>query len=234
VAGRCHQLSGKDKVMLAEVEQGTSTHNTGFRDFVANQSNGSEPGAALSPALNACLSTGMEVVSVLPEWVELRVPCDLAAISPLQKLLTQLEADLPKEIGEAISYAFREMLSNAVEYGCRLDPAKRVEVRFIRLKRAVICRIKDPGEGFDPIRLDHAAVNNPNQDPLRHAFVREEKGMRAGGFGILLTTQLVMSWSITSGITKCCSSNTYLELGGRVDVSECEASNFNHHEGQGL
>jgi hypothetical protein len=44
--------------MLAEVGQGTSTHNTGFRDFVANQSYGSEPGVALSPALTACLARG--------------------------------------------------------------------------------------------------------------------------------------------------------------------------------
>jgi anti-sigma regulatory factor (Ser/Thr protein kinase) len=133
----------------------------------------------------------MEVVSLLPEWVELRVPCDLAAIDPLQNLLTQLEADLPPELGEAISYAFREMLSNALEYGGRLDPAKFVEVRFIRLKRAVICRVKDPGNGFDPTRLDHAAINNPNHDPLRHASVRDKKGLRPGGFGILLTSQLV-------------------------------------------
>ena len=133
----------------------------------------------------------MEVVSVLPEWVELRVPCDLAVISPLQKLLKQLESDLPPEIGEAITYALREMLSNAVEYGGRLDPAQRIEVRFVRLKRAVICRVKDPGDGFDPARLDHAAINNPNHDPIRHASVREAKGLRAGGFGILLTRQLV-------------------------------------------
>jgi anti-sigma regulatory factor (Ser/Thr protein kinase) len=83
------------------------------------------------------------------------------------------------------------MLSNAVEYGGRLDPSKRVEVRYVRLKRAVICRIKDPGEGFDPTRLDHAAINNPHHDPIRHESVREAKGMRAGGFGILLTSRLV-------------------------------------------
>jgi anti-sigma regulatory factor (Ser/Thr protein kinase) len=134
---------------------------------------------------------GIEIISAVPEWVELRVPCDRAAISPLLKLLAQLDADLPQEIGEAIGYAFREMLSNAVEYGGRLDPEQRVEIRFVRLKRAVICRIKDPGEGFDPARLQHAAINNPNDDPLRHAFAREEKGLRAGGFGILLTSQLV-------------------------------------------
>jgi anti-sigma regulatory factor (Ser/Thr protein kinase) len=147
--------------------------------------------AVVSDALAECPATGVEVVSALPQWVELRVSCDLAAIQPLQKLLTRLEADLPLEISDAISFAFREMLSNAVEYGGHLDPAKRIEVRFIRLKRAIICRIKDPGEGFDPARLEHAAINNPNDDPLRHVSVREERGMRAGGFGILLTSQLV-------------------------------------------
>ena len=147
--------------------------------------------AAVNEALAGCLAAGIDVVSAVPEWVELRVPCVLGAILPLEKLLTQLDADLPQKIGEAISYACREMLSNAVEYGCRLNPAERVEIRFVRLKRALICRIKDPGNGFDPTRLGYAAINNPNDDPLHHVFVREEKGLRAGGFGILLTSQLV-------------------------------------------
>jgi anti-sigma regulatory factor (Ser/Thr protein kinase) len=146
---------------------------------------------AVNEALAGCLAARIEVVSATPEWVELRVPCALWAISPLQKLLARLDADLPQEIGGAINYAFREMLSNAIEHGGRFDPAERVEIRFVRLKRAVICRIKDPGEGFDPTRLQHAAINNPIDDPLRHAAVREEKGLRAGGLGILLTNQLV-------------------------------------------
>jgi anti-sigma regulatory factor (Ser/Thr protein kinase) len=147
--------------------------------------------AVVSDALAECPTAEVEVISALPEWVELRVPCDLAAIPPLEKLLTRLDADLPPGVCEAISYAFREMLRNAVEYGGHLDPAERVEVRFVRLKRAVICRIKDPGDGFDPARLEHAAINNPNHDPIRHVSVREERGLRAGGFGILLTSQLV-------------------------------------------
>ncbi len=146
---------------------------------------------AINEALAACPVAGIEIVSATPEWVELRVPCDLRAISPLQQLLAQLDADLPQEIGEAINYAFREMLSNAVEHGGRLDPEQRVEIGFMRLKRAFICRIKDPGQGFDPARLQHAAINNPDDDPLRHASAREEKGLRAGGFGILLASQLV-------------------------------------------
>ena len=176
--------------MLAEVEQETTTRKT-FCDLPAAQSNSGESGFTLKNALAGCLSVGMEVISVSPDWLELRVPCALAAIEPLQQLLTKLEADLPREIGDAISYAFREMLSNAVEYGGGLDSRKQVEVRYVRLRRAVICRIKDPGNGFDPTELDHAAINNPKHEPIRHATVRETKGLRPGGFGILLTRQLV-------------------------------------------
>ena len=174
--------------MIVEVEPQAIVPST---VFAGKRSNDGQSAATLGDALAGCRLAGMEVVSMLPEWVELRVPSDLAAIEPLQQLITQLEADLPTEIGEAISYSFREMLSNAVEYGGRLDPSKRVEVRYVRLKRAVICRIKDPGEGFEPTSLDHAAINNPTTDPLHHEFVRESKGLRAGGFGILLTSQLV-------------------------------------------
>jgi anti-sigma regulatory factor (Ser/Thr protein kinase) len=177
--------------MIVVAEEQNSLPEIAFGDCLDKRSDGAEPDAGLTNALTACLSAGIKVVSVLPEWVELRVPCDLAAISPLQELLTQLEAGLTPQISEAISGAFREMLCNAVEYGGHLDPTALVEVRLMRLKRAFICRIKDPGDGFDPSTLDHAAINNPNDNPVRHASVREEKGLRGGGFGILLTSQFV-------------------------------------------
>ena len=145
----------------------------------------------MNETLAACLAAGIEIISLLPEWVELRVPCDLAAIPPLQELVKQLEVGLPAEVGEAITFAFREMVCNAVEYGGHLDPTLLVEVRLMRLKRAFICRIKDPGDGFDPPTLDHAAINNPSDNPVHHASVREEKGLRGGGFGILLASQYV-------------------------------------------
>jgi DNA-binding NarL/FixJ family response regulator len=160
-------------------------------DFLTKPFTAEELRDAVCNALDGCPAAGIEVVSAHHDWVELLVPGKLNAIPPLLKLLTQLDAGLPREMHEALSYAFREMFCNAVEYGCRLDPSKRVEVSYVRLKRAVVCRIKDPGEGFDPSRLRHAAINNPGHDPLRHAAVREEKGLRPGGFGIMLTSRLV-------------------------------------------
>jgi anti-sigma regulatory factor (Ser/Thr protein kinase) len=177
--------------MIAAAEQSTSLHGIAFSVFVANRSTGIESDAGLTDALSACSTAGIEVVSLLPDGVELRVPSDLAVISPLQELVKQLEAGLSAETSEAISTAFREMLCNAVEYGGHLDPSALVEVKLMRVEHAFICRIKDPGDGFDPSSLDHAAINNPNDNPVRHASVREEKGLRGGGFGILLVSQLV-------------------------------------------
>ena len=176
--------------MIAATEQSTRLHEIAFDDFFVQRSSGTED-AGLTDALSACSLAGIEVVSLLPGRVELRVPSDLAVISPLQELVTHLEVGLSPEVSEAISRAFREMLCNAVEYGGHLNPAALVEVKLMRLQHAFICRIKDPGDGFDPCTLDHAAINNPNDNPVRHASVREEKGMRGGGFGILLISQLV-------------------------------------------
>ena len=178
----CHDLGGWPGVVLDDERSGLLS---------PERSAAARFRAVLNRALAECPVTGIEVVSAVPEWLELRVSCDLGAVEPLQRLITELDADLREEIGEAISYAFREMLSNAVEHGGHFDSSKRVEIRFIRLRRAILCRIKDPGIGFDPTQIVHAAINNPTDDPLRHTFLRETEGLRPGGFGILLTSQLV-------------------------------------------
>ncbi|HQR31099.1 MAG TPA: response regulator [Blastocatellia bacterium] len=160
-------------------------------DFIVKPFSIVELKAAVSSALGSAEPIEIEVISADPHWVQLRVPCDLGAVPILQKLLMQLKADLPEETREAMAYAFREMLNNAIEHGGKLDPTQFVEVACVRTKRAIIYWIKDPGEGFNPEQLEHAAVNNPAGDPFRHVTIRDEKGLRAGGFGILMVNQLV-------------------------------------------
>lgn len=133
----------------------------------------------------------IEVLSARPEWIELRVPCDLAAIDPLERLMAQLKADIPPETRENVTYAFREMLRNAIEHGGKSDPAQSVEVGFLHTPRLILYRIKDPGEGFRIESLYHAAILNPESDPMQHERYREEHGMRPGGFGILIARELV-------------------------------------------
>ena len=138
----------------------------------------------------------IEVLSARPEWIELRVPCDIAAIDPLERLMSQLKTDLPALTRETVTYAFREMLRNAIEYGGKNDPKQFVEVGYLRSPRIILYRIKDPGEGFsiESLYRDEGAIAaflNPESDPLQHARVREEEGIRPGGFGILIARDLV-------------------------------------------
>jgi signal transduction histidine kinase len=124
-----------------------------------------ELNATINTALAAPSVAEVELVSARPDWIELRVPGDLQAVATAEQMLALSLADVPPETREAIAIAIREPLENAIEHGCRLDRSKSIEVSFVRLTRAVVCRIKDPGAGFDPARLDHAAVNNPDMTP---------------------------------------------------------------------
>ena len=47
-------------------------------------------------------------------------------------------------------------------------------------------RIADPDHGFSFEGLSHAAVGQPESEPVAHMSVRDERG-RPGGFGILRT-----------------------------------------------
>jgi CheY-like chemotaxis protein len=137
------------------------------------------------------VARAIEVVSARPDWVELLVPCQRSEVDRIQSFISQLEADLPADVRESIGYAFRELLMNAVEWGGGLDPSRTVRIAFLRAKRMLLYRIADPGPGFNVEALLHAAIGHPEDDPTAHAIVREERGMRPGGFGILTVRALV-------------------------------------------
>ena len=48
----------------------------------------------------------------------------------------------------------------------------------------LLYRIADPGPGFKMEGLDHAAISHPD-DPIEHMNVRDQLGLRPGGFGFL-------------------------------------------------
>ena len=136
-------------------------------------------------------SLPIEVVSARPEWVELLVPCALEVADRIQSFMMRLDADLPEQARESVGLAFRELLINAIEWGGRLDPSRKVRISYLRARRMLLYRIADPGQGFRPESLTHAAVTNPENEPFRHMMVREEKGLRPGGFGISLVRTMV-------------------------------------------
>jgi anti-sigma regulatory factor (Ser/Thr protein kinase) len=134
---------------------------------------------------------GIEVVSGLPGWLTLRVRCRLVTAERLVRFLTEYQTELPGPERESLIAAFRELLINAMEHGGGFDPEQVVEVTAARTERAIVYYLKDPGPGFDRTRLPHAAVSNPPNDPAGHMQHRLDRGMRPGGFGILIAKQVV-------------------------------------------
>jgi anti-sigma regulatory factor (Ser/Thr protein kinase)/ActR/RegA family two-component response regulator len=137
-----------------------------------------------------CWDDGIDVVSATPEWIRIRARCDLKTADRVLQFFDEI-AELPDPERGAVGMAFREMLTNAIEHGGRLDPSQDVEISYVRARHMVTCRISDPGEGFTLDEIPHAAIANPVNEPVRHLEYRDAKGMRPGGFGVLLAQQLV-------------------------------------------
>jgi anti-sigma regulatory factor (Ser/Thr protein kinase) len=137
-----------------------------------------------------CWDDGIEVVSATPEWIRIRARCDLKTADRVLQFFDEI-AELPEPERGEVGMAFREMLTNAIEHGGRLDPNQEVEISYVRARHMVTCRISDPGEGFTLDEIPHAAVANPDDDPVRHVDYRAAQGMRPGGFGVLLAQKLV-------------------------------------------
>lgn len=133
----------------------------------------------------------IEVISARPNWVELLVPCDMETAGRIQSFLAKLDLDLPEDVRAHVGQAFHELLLNAIEWGGKLDPTRKVRIACVRTSRLLIYRIADPGKGFTFESLSHAAVGQPRDKPLDHAHVREQIGIRPGGFGLLMTSAMV-------------------------------------------
>jgi DNA-binding NarL/FixJ family response regulator len=133
---------------------------------------------------------GIEILSATPQFLNLVARCDRKTADRLIQFIHEI-ADLPPQERDAVGVAFREMLMNAIEHGAQFQAKQHVEISYLRAKHMVLCRVKDPGEGFSLDEVKHAAIMNPPSDPIRHEAIREQQGLRPGGFGILVTQNII-------------------------------------------
>jgi anti-sigma regulatory factor (Ser/Thr protein kinase)/CheY-like chemotaxis protein len=133
---------------------------------------------------------GIEVISATPEWISVIVRCDTRTADRLVHFFQEI-SDLPDPEKGNVAMAFHELLLNAMEHGGKFDPEQYVEISYVRTRKMIMCRIKDPGKGFSIEEIKHAAINNPSYDPIRHALFREKQGLRPGGYGVLIAKHLV-------------------------------------------
>lgn len=115
---------------------------------------------------------------------------EMSFLQETNDLLTDLFAHTPlterqiKELKQVIT----EMGGNAIEWGHRKNAELPLRITYRIGSDRVVLIIKDQGPGFDPRNLPHAASE---EDPIQHLDVRNELGIREGGFGIMLTKGMV-------------------------------------------
>src|SRR5262245_25538700 len=117
---------------------------------------------------------GIELTSDLPNWLTVRLACSFVNGERLVQFMSELQSDVPQPERDDLLLAFREVLANAMEHGCGMDPHKVVEVTAARTGRAIVYHFRDPGRGFDHELLPHAAISNPPDQPLAHVEYRSE------------------------------------------------------------
>jgi anti-sigma regulatory factor (Ser/Thr protein kinase) len=133
---------------------------------------------------------GIEVVSGLAYWVQMRVNCRLVTAERLVRFMTEYRSDVPEGERDLLMTAFWEMLMNAMEHGAGFDPDKVIEVSAAKTKRAIVYHFRDPGSGFDRATLPSADIQS-HDDLLLHLDTRAQQGKRPGGFGMLIVKQVV-------------------------------------------
>jgi DNA-binding NarL/FixJ family response regulator len=134
---------------------------------------------------------GIEVLSAHRDWVSVRVNSQKLTAERLVEFLSELQTGFSEGTREGLMMAFREILMNAIEHGADFHPAKVVEVAAVHTQRAIVFYVRDPGIGFRWNEIPHAAVSNPPDAPIAHLELREAKGMRPDGFGILTAKGIV-------------------------------------------
>ena len=151
--------------------------------------------AALHDAVEQALqstngSDDIHVLSAKPTWIALSLRCKMEVADRILNFLRAMDLDLSHDDQDRIATAFRELLINAVEHGGRSDPEKRVDLTYVRTAGAIIYYLHDPGEGFSLEKIPHAAISNNPDDPVAHTEIRDQLGIRPGGFGLLMTRNL--------------------------------------------
>jgi anti-sigma regulatory factor (Ser/Thr protein kinase)/ActR/RegA family two-component response regulator len=133
----------------------------------------------------------IQVLSARPGWVCVRVNCRLLTADRLMSFARELSTQLPEDTRYEMMQALREILLNAMEHGAAFNPDQVVEVTAVRTARSMVFYVRDPGAGFRREALTNAAMTTAEEDPTAHIEQREEQGIRAGGYGLLLASGTV-------------------------------------------
>jgi len=115
---------------------------------------------------------------------------ELTYLQQANDMLADLFAHTPltdRQIKD-LKQAVMEMGGNAIEWGHRKNADLVLRITYRIDPDSIALIIQDQGPGFNPGNLPHAASD---EDPIGHIELRNELGLREGGFGIMLARGLV-------------------------------------------
>jgi two-component system, OmpR family, response regulator len=122
--------------------------------------------------------------------INLDIRSELAYLQQTNDLLADLYAHTPlteRQVKD-LKQAVMEMGGNAIEWGHRKNAELPLRITYRIDPTSVTLIIRDQGPGFNPTKIPHASQE---EDPIGHLDVRNELGIREGGFGIMLARGLV-------------------------------------------
>lgn len=145
--------------------------------------------SAAANALQHMPSLGKELdVEYDPHgWFEVSGDSESSILYKYRRFLSLLERfRIPEPAASEVRLALEELGRNAIEWGNRNDPSKKVRFGCRILPGKVIVYIEDEGSGFNP-----DMIPDPSKDPLEHIENRKRDGKRLGGYGIHLIKHLM-------------------------------------------
>ena len=143
-------------------------------------------------AQSAATTLPIEVASARPDWVELVAPCSLDVADRIHEFVMHLDADLAPDVRESMGQAFRELLSNAIEWGGRLDPTRARPHRLPAHASGCGCTAS-PIPARASTSSGWRMRPSPTPTPIRWNTrgCARSLGLRPGGLGLLMTRALV-------------------------------------------
>jgi two-component system OmpR family response regulator len=115
---------------------------------------------------------------------------EVGFLHDINDLLTDLYSHTPLDERQVkdLRQALVEMGTNAIEWGHCKNAELLLHITYRIEPSQITLVIRDQGPGFNPHCLPHAASD---ENPIGHLDVRNEMGLREGGFGIMLARGLV-------------------------------------------
>jgi DNA-binding response OmpR family regulator len=122
--------------------------------------------------------------------IHVELNSEVAFLQELNDFLMNLCKSTPLTTDQVLQLrqAVLEMGQNAIEWGNKHHVEKLVHIRYRLFEDRVEIVVRDQGAGFDPAHLPHAAADN---DPVTHLDVRDELGIRTGGYGLMISRGMV-------------------------------------------